>query len=97
MTETKIVIFKGKNIRKTIHKNEWWFVVEDVVTALTDTANPKDYINKMRARDAELSKGYRQIVHTLEVSTEGDKQGKNGTLHIFRFENLGKILGEKKI
>ncbi len=28
--ETKIAIFKGKQIRKTLHNNEWWFVIEDV-------------------------------------------------------------------
>ena len=62
---TKIAIFKGQKVRKTIHNNEWWFVVEDVVIALTDSLNPKDYINKMRSRDNELSKGYGQFVHTL--------------------------------
>ena len=64
-------------MRRTIHKNEWWFVVEDVVLALTDTTNPKDYINKMRRRDEELSKGYGQIVHTLFVETPGGRQKMN--------------------
>lgn len=40
-----------------MHNNEWWFVVEDVVFALTDSVNPKDYINKMRTRDKELTRG----------------------------------------
>jgi len=82
----KIAIFQGRNIRKTIHNNEWWFVVEDVVLALTDSVNVKDYINKMRDRDEELSKGYGQIVHTLEVPTEGGPQKMNcaNTEGIFR-------------
>ena len=86
METTKIALFKGRKIRKTIHNNEWWFVVEDVVLALIDSANVKDYINKMRTRDAELSKGYGQIVHTLEVPTEGGKQKMNcaNTEGIFR-------------
>ena len=66
---TKIAIFKGRKVRKTIYHNEWWFVVEDVVLALIDSVNVKDYINKMRRRDPELSKGYGQIVHTLSVAT----------------------------
>jgi len=74
---TKMAVFKGKGIRKIIHNNEWWFVVEDVVLALIDSVNVKDYINKMRVRDAELSKGYGQFVHTLEVPTEGGKQKMN--------------------
>src|SRR3990167_2278766 len=83
---TQIAIFKGRTIRKTLHNNEWWFVVEDVVLALTDTVNPKDYINKMRRRDEELAKGYGQIVHTLAVVTEGGKQHMNcaNTEGIFR-------------
>ena len=86
METTKIALFKGRKIRKTIHNNEWWFVVEDVVLALIDSVNVKDYINKMRARDAELSKGYGQIVHTLEVPTKGGKQKMNcaNTEGIFR-------------
>jgi len=82
----QIAIFRGKQIRKTIHNNEWWFVVEDVVFVLTDSVNTKDYINKMRARDEELSKGYGQFVHTLEVLTEGGKQKMNcaNTEGIFR-------------
>ncbi len=85
-SETKIAIFKGQKVRKTIHNNEWWFVVEDVVVALTDSSNSKDYINKMRRRDDELSKGYGQIVHTLPVETEGGKQRMNcaNTEGIFR-------------
>ena len=86
METTKIALFKGKEIRKTIYNNEWWFVVEDVVLVLIDSVNVKDYINKMRARDAELSKGYGQIVHTLEVPTKGGKQKMNcaNTEGIFR-------------
>lgn len=76
-TQNHIAIFKDKQIRKTIFNKEWWFVVEDVVSVLVDTANAKDYINKMRVRDPELSKGYGQIVHTLEVPTMGGKQKMN--------------------
>jgi len=47
---TKIAIFKGKKVRKTIHNNEWWFSVVDVVAALTDSANPNDYWYKMKIR-----------------------------------------------
>jgi len=84
--ETRIAIFRNKKIRKTIHNNEWWFVIEDVVVALTDAPNPKDYINKMRLRDAELSKGYGQIVHTLFIETSGGKQRMNcaNTEGVFR-------------
>lgn len=50
MEDTKIAIFKGKKIRKTIYKNEWWFSVVDVVEALTESINPRDYWYRMKIR-----------------------------------------------
>lgn len=72
-----IALFKGQKIRRVIFRGEWWFVIEDVIFVLTESVNVKDYINKMRARDPELSKGYGQFVHTLEVLTEGGRQKMN--------------------
>ncbi len=72
--ETNIAVFRGKEIRKTIHNNEWWFSVGDVVEALTDTTNSGDYIKKMRKRDEELSKGWGQIVTPLWIATPGNKK-----------------------
>ncbi|MCJ7482085.1 MAG: Bro-N domain-containing protein [Thermodesulfovibrionales bacterium] len=72
--ETKIAVFKGKSIRKTLFNNEWWFVIEDVVLVLTDSSDPKQYIKRMKQRDLELNKGWVQIVHTLAVDTEGGQQ-----------------------
>jgi len=36
---TKITVFKKEKIRKIIHNNEWWPVVDDVVLALIDSTN----------------------------------------------------------
>jgi prophage antirepressor-like protein len=44
------VLFKNKKIRKTLHNNEWWFSVIDVVKALTDSVDPRDYWYKMKIR-----------------------------------------------
>jgi len=86
METNNIALFKGNQIRRTIHNNEWWFVIEDVVAVLTDTPDVKDYINKMRLRDEELSKGYGQFVHTLPIQTPGGKQMMNcaNTEGVFR-------------
>jgi hypothetical protein len=84
--ETSIAVFKGKEIRKTLHDNEWWFVVEDVVLALIDSSDPKQYIQRMKQRDPELGKGWVQIVHTLLIDTSGGPQKMNcaNTEGIFR-------------
>ena len=53
--ETRIALFQKKEIRKTLHADEWWFVIVDVVAALTDSANPAEYLKKMRLRDPALA------------------------------------------
>ncbi len=72
--ETRIALFQKREIRRTIHNNEWWFVVEDVVLALIDSRDSKQYIQRMKQRDPELGKGWVQIVHTLSVPTDGGPQ-----------------------
>ena len=72
--ERKIAIFQKKEIRKLIHEDEWWFVVQDVVLALIESRDPKQYIQRMKQRDPELAKGWVQIVHTLPVPTDGGPQ-----------------------
>lgn len=82
----KIAIFKGKGIRRTIHNDEWWFVVEDVVFVLTDSKDAKQYIQRVKSRDDELKKGWVQIVRTLEIKTKGGTQKMNcaNTESLFR-------------
>jgi len=63
---TKIAIFKSKKIRRVIYQNEWWFSVVDVVEALTESVNPRDYWFKMKIRvknedGVELSTICRQL------------------------------------
>ena len=85
--ETSIAVFKGKEIRKRIHNNEWWFSVFDVVEALTDSADPKQYIKKMRQRDPELSSYWGTICTPLEImAPDGKKRETNcaNTEGIFR-------------
>lgn len=50
---TQLALFKGKKIRKIIHQNEWWFSVIDVIEALTDSVNPRDYWFKIKIRAEE--------------------------------------------
>ena len=73
-TTTKIALFEGKKIRKTLHNNEWWFVIIDVIVALTDSVQPDGYLKDMRRRDDELAKGWGQIATPLLIPTKGGKQ-----------------------
>ncbi len=70
---TSIAVFKGKEIRKTSHKSEWWFSVSDVVEALTDSVDAKQYIKKMRQRDPELNSYWGTICTPLEITAPDGK------------------------
>ena len=48
-----LALFEGKEIRKTWHNNEWYFSVVDVVQALTDSADAKDYWYRLKKRELE--------------------------------------------
>lgn len=52
----KIILFNDKSIRNywDDEQDEWFFSVVDVVAALTDSANPTDYLKKLRKRDEQL-------------------------------------------
>jgi hypothetical protein len=75
--ERRIALFQRKQVRRTIHNNEWWFVIADVVAALTDSADPQGYTKDMRRRDPELSKGWGQIATPLLIETAGGPQKLN--------------------
>ncbi len=78
--DTKIALFKGKKIRRTLHNNEWWFVINDVIESLTDSNDPAQYFKRLKQRDEELAKltdkGGVQFVPPLmlEIETRGGKQ-----------------------
>ncbi len=78
-TENNIrpTIFEQKEVRRVWHNEQWFFVINDIVSALTQTSNVSDYIKKMRLRDIELGKGWGQIVTPLSVKTKGGLQKLN--------------------
>ena len=49
-------MFEDRQIRTAwnAEQEEWYFSVTDVIAVLTDSADPKQYIKKMRSRDSEL-------------------------------------------
>ncbi len=69
--------FLRKEVRKTFYNGEWWFVLNDIIVALTETKDPSDYMKKVKSRDNGLSEGWGQIVTPLEIATTGGKQKLN--------------------
>ena len=70
----RVSLFQSREVRRVLHNDEWWFVITDVVSALTDSVNPSDYLKKMRSRDAGLAeafKGEGQIATPLAGEFKG--------------------------
>ena len=49
-----VAVFQETTIRRVWHNEEWWFSLSDVIAVLTDSADVRQYIKKMRARDPML-------------------------------------------
>lgn len=74
--ETKIAIFKQKEIRKVIHKDEWWFSIVDVVAALVDAPDHqagRKYWNKLSQRLREEGSEVVTICHRLKLKAPDGK------------------------
>ncbi|EKD30210.1 MAG: hypothetical protein ACD_78C00118G0001, partial [uncultured bacterium (gcode 4)] len=50
MPQNSPALFEQKEIRKVYHDEKWFFSVVDVVGALTDSTDAKDYWYRMKNR-----------------------------------------------
>lgn len=78
MSESKTKLFESKEIRTLWdEENEtWWFSVVDVVGALTESANPTDYLKKLRKRDELLGSYLGTNCPQVAMRTESGKMRK---------------------
>ena len=57
----KIAIFQKREIRKQLYRGAWWFVIADVIVALTESDNSAQYLKNLRTRDEELAKLFEPV------------------------------------
>ena len=71
----KIQLFENKKIRTAWdeEKQEWYFSIVDVVEALTDSPNPRQYWRKMKDRDLKEFETYPFWVQPKLQSSDGKK------------------------
>ena len=75
---SSIKLFESKQIRSVWNEAEqkWYFSVQDVVEILTDTVDVKDYIKKMKKRDAQLNSNWGTICPLVEMQAADGKKRK---------------------
>ncbi|MEK6727024.1 MAG: Bro-N domain-containing protein [Deltaproteobacteria bacterium] len=73
MEESRLAIFEGKRIRKTIHNNEWWFSIIDIVEVLTESSIPKRYWSDLKRKLVKegYSELYEKIVQLKFAAADG--------------------------
>lgn len=76
METTKIALFKGKKIRKTINNNEWWFSVIDVCGVLSDSLDAGSYWRKFKQRLIEEGSEVVTFCHGLKLEAADGKKYK---------------------
>lgn len=76
--QNALAIFENFKIRR--HYDEktesWYFSVVDIIFALTESANPTDYLKKLRKRDSEVAKYIGTNCPQVEMITENGKTRK---------------------
>ena len=72
----EIKLFQDKRIRTAWNEEEeqWYFSVEDVIAALTDSADPKQYVKRMRSRDMQLHLNWGTICTQVEMYANDGKR-----------------------
>lgn len=79
MSESKeIQLFENHPVRTAWNseQEEWFFSIEDVVAVLSGSTDPKQYVKRMRSRDAELSSNWGTICTLVEMEAQDGKQRK---------------------
>ncbi len=71
--------FQSNQIRTVwnYEAGEWYFSVVDVVKALTDSLDPKQYIKKLRSRDQELNSKWGTICTPVKMLAPDGKMRKS--------------------
>ena len=75
---SSIKLFEEKKVRSAWNADEekWYFSIVDIIEILTESANPTDYLKKLRKRDPELGSYVGTNCPQVEMLTQEGKKRK---------------------
>lgn len=56
---SRLAIFEGQHIRKTLHEGEWWFSIIDIIEVLVGGDRPRKYWNDLKKK--LIAEGYIEV------------------------------------
>jgi DNA-damage-inducible protein D len=73
-----LTVFEGRKIRRVWNEKEekWYFSLVDIISVLTESLNPTDYLKKLRKRDPEVGTYIGTHCPQVEMLTETGKKRK---------------------
>jgi DNA-damage-inducible protein D len=75
LNSSKLAVFEGKTIRKTLHEGEWWFSIIDIIDALVGGDRPRKYWNDLKKK--LLGEGFFEVsekIGQLKMTAPDGKQ-----------------------
>lgn len=88
---SNIILFESKNVRRVWNdvEQKWYFSVQDIVEILTDSADIKQYVKRLKSRDPELSSNWGTICTLVEMTAA---DGKKRRIQAANTEGLFRII-----
>ncbi|TAK34931.1 MAG: phage antirepressor protein [Saprospiraceae bacterium] len=87
----KIILFQEKQIRRVLHKEEWWFSIVDIIEALTESPQPSRYWNELRAK-MQSESGNSQLFANTEKLKMRSQDGKMRATEAANTESMFRII-----
>jgi DNA-damage-inducible protein D len=89
-TSTRIALFHGREVRKILHNNEWWFSIIDVVGALTNSDRARKYWNDLKR--TLIEEGYSEVSDKIGQLKLPASDGKNYLIDCANTETILRII-----
>lgn len=83
MEDKGILLFDGQKVRSVWNEKDekWYFSIVDIVEILSESNDPKQYIKKMKMRDASLASSWGTICTPTKMKGSDGKYYKQMGQH----------------
>lgn len=90
-TKHALVVFQHKKIRRTLHHNEWWFSIVDVIGVLSESNAPRRYWSDLK-RKLENEEGFNELYEKIVQLKFPAEDGKMRDTDCANVETLFRIV-----